>query len=126
MLFDKYMGRIMVISDEDYDRQLLTDWLKVEGYKPSLVDVLAEPEPDLRAQKIQRLGAVFGRVQWYVDTNPTVCAHAMALGIPCLVVASPYVIRPEWSAEKEIRQWDTLVEEMESQALKAAEKTWRD
>lgn len=126
MLFDKYMGRIIVASDEAYDLPALADWLKVEGYKPSMFEVIDEPLPDLKAQRIHRLGSLFGRIQWYVDTDPRVCAHTIALGIPSLVVACPYVVRPEWVQEKDIRKWDNLVEEMESQALKAAEKTWRD
>jgi hypothetical protein len=43
-----------------------------------------------------------------------------------LLIASPYLVRPEWSNMKIIKEWDVLVEELDSQALKAAEKTWRE
>jgi len=126
MLFERYMGRLAVISNEEYDRSHFADWLKREGFKASFFECITEPHPDLKAQKIQLLGAAFGRVEWYVDTDPKTCAETTALGIPTILVSVPFIVRPEWDRGKEIRQWDSLVEEMESQALKAAERTWRD
>lgn len=126
MLFNQYMGRILVVSDEDYDRSHFSDWLKMAGYKASSFECLYEPLPDLKAQRIHLLGAAFGKIEWYVDSDPKVCAETTALGIPTMLISVPFIIRPEWDKEREIRQWDTLVEEMETQALKAAERTWRE
>lgn len=120
------MGRIVLIVNEDYPKDSLENWLKTEGYKPSMYEILDETLPDLLAQKIHRVGSVFGKPNWYVDNDPRVCSATMALGIPSLLVAVPFVLRPEWDVQKPIRQWDTLVSEMEKQALKAAEKTWRE
>lgn len=126
MMFERYMGRIAVLSNEVYNPAFFADWLKREGFKASFFECIDEPLPDLKAQKIQLLGAAFGKIEWYVDTDPRVCAHTTALGIPTIVISVPDTIRPEWEQGKTIRQWDTLVEEMESQALKAAERTWRE
>ena len=88
--------------------------------------MLDEPDPVLRAEKVHRIGAVFGKPEWYVDNDPRTCAETLKLGMPTLLIASPYLVRPEWSNMKVIREWGSLVEEMDNQALKAAEKTWRE
>jgi hypothetical protein len=126
MMHDQSIGRICLVVNETYQRPILEDWLKVEGLKPSFYELLDEPSPNLRAEKVHRIGAVFGRPEWYVDNDPLTCAETLKLGIQTLLVASPYIVRPEWSGERTIRAWDTLVEEMDNQALKAAEKTWRE
>lgn len=126
MFHETYMGRIILIVNEGYEREHLEHWLKTEGYKPGMYEILDEADPELLSQKIHRVAAVFGKPSWYIDNNPAVCAKTLALGIPTLLVACPYIVRPEWTSPKEIRQWDTLVSELEAQALKAAEKTWRD
>jgi hypothetical protein len=43
-----------------------------------------------------------------------------------MVIASPYIIRPEWDGGRKLKGWDSLVTEMDSQALRAAEKDWRE
>lgn len=126
ILNEAYMGRIILIVNEDYPRDKLEHWLKGEGFKPSMYEMLDESDPSLLSQKIHRIAAVFGKPHWYVDTDPEVCSKMIALGIPSLVVACPYTIRPEWNSPKEIRKWDTLVSELEEQVMRAAEKTWRD
>jgi len=126
MMHAHYMGRICLIVDEDYQQDLLETWLKSEKFKPSVYQIIDEKRPDLKAEKIHRVGAIFGRPSWYVDNDPHVCAHTLALGIPTLLVACPYVLRPEWVQQKDMRKWDDLVEEMNSQALRAAERSWKD
>lgn len=126
MMHAHYMGRICLIVDEDYPADLLENWLKQEGFKPSVYQVIDEVLPDIKAEKVHRVGAIFGRPVWYVDNDPKVCAKTIALGIPTLMVGCPYVLRPEWVLQKDMRKWDDLVEEMNNQALKAAERTWRD
>jgi hypothetical protein len=126
MFFEKYMGRVVLVVNEEYDKEPFEQWLKKEGYKPSMYEFIDEIAPDLKAQKIHRIGSVFGRINWYVDNNARVCSETLALGIPTMVVAAPYIVRPEWDTQRELRQWDTLVTEMDNQALKAAEKSWGD
>lgn len=126
MLSEHYMGRICLIVNEDYPRDLLEAWLKSEKFKPSMYEVIDETIPELKAEKIHRVGAVFGRPSWYVDNDPKVCAKTVALGIPTLMVGCPYVLRPEWVQQRDMREWGDLVDEMNRQALKAAERTWKD
>jgi hypothetical protein len=126
MMAERYMGRVCLVVNEDYSPDLLEHWLKAEKFKPSMYETLDEELPGLIAQKVHRIGAVFGRPSWYVDNNPRVCAETTSLGIPTLMVACPYIMRPEWSQQREVREWDQLVTEMDKQALKSAERTWKD
>lgn len=126
MFSESYMGRICLVINEAYPRDLMESWLKSEKFKPSMYEVLGEPNVALKAEKIHRIGAIFGRPSWYVDNDPVVCAKTLALGIPTLMVGCPYVLRPEWVQQKGMRQWDDLVDEMNRQALKAAERSWKD
>jgi len=126
MLHEQSLGRICLVVNEDYSRPVLEDWLKKEGIKPSFYEMLDEPDPVLQAEKINRIGAIFGKPEWYVDNNPRTCAELLKLGMATLLIASPYLVRPEWSNMKIIKEWDVLVEELDTQALKAAEKTWRE
>lgn len=125
-MFEKYMGRIIVVCDEVYDRSQFMEWLKREQFKASMLDFLDVVDPALKAEKVHRIGSAAGRINWYIDNDPRTCAETLKLGIPTLVVASPYIIRPEWDSGRKVKEWGSLVDEMDYQALKAAEKTWRD
>jgi hypothetical protein len=126
MMFEKYMGRICVVSNTEYDRHVFEEWLKRERYKASSYEFIDEVDHILKAEKVHRIGSAFGRIEWYVDNDPRVCAETLRLGIPTLVAAAPYIIRPEWDGGRKMKEWGYLVDEMDTQALKAAEKTWRD
>ena len=124
--FDKYMGRIILVCNEDYDRGQFTDWLKREQFKASMLDFIDTTDPVLRAEKVHRVGSAAGRIDWYIDNDPRTCAETLKLGIPTIVVAAPYIVRPEWDTGRKIKEWGSLVDELDNQALKAAEKTWGD
>lgn len=126
MMHDQSVGRICLVVNEDYTKMIMEDWLKKEGIKPSFYEMLDESDPILRAEKINRIGAVFGKPEWYVDNDPRTCAETLKLGMPTMLIASPYLVRPEWSNMKVIKEWNVLVEELDTQALRAAEKTWRE
>jgi hypothetical protein len=126
MMHDQSIGRICLVVNEDYTKMIMEDWLKKEGIKPSFYEMLDESDPVLRAEKINRIGAVFGKPEWYVDNDPRTCAETLKLGMPTMLIASPYLVRPEWSNMKVIKEWNVLVEELDTQALRAAEKTWRE
>ena len=125
-MHDQSVGRICLVVNEDYTKMIMEDWLKKEGIKPSFYEMLDESDPTLRAEKINRIGAVFGKPEWYVDNDPRTCAETLKLGMPTMLIASPYLVRPEWSNMKVIKEWNVLVEELDTQALRAAEKTWRE
>lgn len=124
--FDKYMGRIILVCNEDYDRAQFTEWLKREQFKASMLDFIETEDPVLRAEKVHRVGSAAGRIDWYIDNDPRTCAETLKLGIPTIMVASPYIVRPEWDGGRKVKDWGALVDELDTQALKAAERTWRD
>jgi hypothetical protein len=126
MMFEKYTGRICVVSTNEYDRSHFEDWLKIEKFKASSYEFIDHVDPVLRAEKVHIIGSAFGRINWYVDNDPRTCAETLKLGIPTIVIASPYIIRPEWNRGRKLKGWDSLVTEMDTQALKAAERDWRD
>lgn len=126
MFFTAHYGRICLAVNEDYPREQLEEWLKKEGFKPSFYETILETQPVLVAERVHRISAVFGKAKWYVDNDPQVCAETLKLGIPTMLVASPYIIRPEWNVDKTVKPWDTLVEEVNRQHLLRANKTWRD
>ena len=126
MFHESTIGRICLIINEEYQKPVLEDWLKVERIKPAFYEMFEEPSANLKAERIHRIGAVFGKPEWYIDNDPMTCSETLKLGIPTILVASPYIVRPEWSRERVIKSWDTLVQEMDEQALKAANKTWRE
>lgn len=126
LFFANHYGRIALVVNEDYDKALMEEWLKREGFKPSMYDFILESQPVLRAERVHRLSAVFGKAKWYVDNSPEVCAETLKLGIPTLLVASPYIVRPEWANERKMRPWDSLVEEVNRQSLERSSRAWRD
>lgn len=125
-LFDQSIGRICLVVNEPYERASIEHWCKLEGFKPSFYEILDEPNINIRAEKIHKIASIFGRPEWYIDNDPKVCAETLSLGIPTILVACPYVVRPEWGGDRMIKEWDSVVDAMEEQALKAAEKTWGD
>lgn len=124
--FDKYMGRIILVCNEDYDRAQFAEWLKREQFKASMLDFIEVTDPVLRAEKVHRVGSAAGRIDWYIDNDPRTCAETLKLGIPTIMVASPYIVRPEWDGGRKVKDWGALVDELDTQALKAAERTWRE
>lgn len=124
MFFDKSVGRIALVIDDPVNHEILEVWLKKEGYKPALYEVLETKNPMLKAEKVQLLSTSFGRASWYVDNDPATCARTMRLGIPTLMVCVPWVVRPEWHEERVPRDWDDIVDETIRQRVIKTEKTW--
>lgn len=125
-MWETHLGRIGLVVDECSDPFLLEHWLKVNGIKAAIYEVLETRAPVLKAEKVHHLGMSIGRSSWYIDTDPHTVAETMRLGIPSLLVANPYIMRPEWNGETAARPWDELVNEIEDQKLKQSEKTWGD
>lgn len=125
--FEEYKGRMVVVADEETDLTVLQEWLKREGFKPSLVHIAS---PFCRSGKTPRSEAVWylssniGKVTWYIDADAACVSDVLRLGIPSLLVAVPSVARPEWHEKQDIRAWDSVVEEQDKQALFRSEKTW--
>lgn len=125
--FEVYKGRMVVIADDNTDLNLIQEWLKREGYKPSHIHIASpfgRAGRSSRSEGVLALSSSLGKVTWYLDTDPSACAEVVRLGIPTLLVAVPQIQRPEWHDKEDIRSWDSLVEELEYQAIKKSEMTW--
>jgi hypothetical protein len=127
--WDKYQGRVVLTAPHDTNEDVLSDWLKKEGFKPSIIqlakaDIVEGASP--RADVVWDVQGVMGRIEWYVDTDPETIARALQMGVPSLLVAVPSFARPEWHQDETIRAWDVVVSELEQQALKKSERTWGD
>lgn len=126
MLFQAHHGQIILLSVDNPSMDVLSHWLKTEGYKPAVVDISRDSGPEAKHDRLQALQAGYGRIRFYYDTEPRAVAYALREGIPSLLFANPSVPRPEWSVDKVVRSWDSVVEELEHQRLKQSEATWGD
>lgn len=127
--WDKYQGRVILTGPHDLNEAVLGDWLKKEGYKPSIIQLAKPPIVEgrsPRADVVWDVQGVMGRIEWYVDNDADTVARALKMGIPSLLVAVPHFGRPEWHQEESIKAWDVVVSELEQQALKKSERSWRD
>lgn len=128
MLFSSYQGRICVLATGiDKDKtQILMEWLKREGYKAGTIDLTYETSADAKLERVRSIQAGYGRVDWFVDTDPTTVAKVIHDGIASLLVSVPSVPRPEWVSGRAVRGWDELSREIHDQALAKAERGWHD
>lgn len=128
MLFGTYNGRICLLVDgvETHHQQLVMEWLKKENYRPGSIDFHWESGSDNRLQRVRAVHAVHNKIDWYVDTDPVTVSKVIAEGIPTLLVTIPQIVRPEWEEQRKIVGWDELTVKIEEQALKKAERTWKE
>ena len=120
------VGRISVFVNGSPDKDMVEHWLKVNGVKAASYDVADAVDADLIADKIHLYLATTGGRHMYFDTDPAVIAKTMAAGIPSLLVCQPFVVRPEWTGQRQMKSWEALTEEIDKQKLARAEKTWGD
>jgi hypothetical protein len=126
-LHETTIGQMAVIMSEAMDdTTMLETWLKINGVKAIMYDVVGTREPKVNAEQVARILAAAGGRSMYFDTDPATVSETYASGIPSLLVCQPFVVRPEWSTEKKMRGWDSLVEEIDRQALAKSEKNWRE
>lgn len=119
-----YNGRLAILALGITNTPLLLEWLKREGYKASTVDVFHENHADDKVERVLAFNAAYGKINWYVDIDPIAVAKVAHIGIPTLLLTVPDIIRPEWVGDKVPKSWESLVEEIENQALAKAERTW--
>ena len=125
-MWETHMGRLGLVVDECKDRFILEHWLKTNNVKAAVYEILDTTKPTLKAEKVHHIGMAIGRSGWYIDVDPHTIAETLRLGIPSLLVANPYILRPEWAGEPTVRPWDDLVTEIDNQKLMQAEKEWGD
>lgn len=121
-----YNTKLAVLATGITNTPIFLEWLKREGYKATTVDIVEDDGLNVTIDRVVAFNAVYGKINWYVDVDPIAVAKVAHLGIPTLLLTVPDTIRPEWSEEKVIKGWDVLVEEIESQALAKAERTWHE
>jgi hypothetical protein len=116
-LGDASMSNVGVVVNEWMPREQIDNWLTTYRMKSVLVNSLDTTDPALKASKVQQIMAALGRMDWYVDTDPPTIAETLKLGIPSLLMAVPYSVRPEWhdSSKPAQRTWGALVEEIDRQ-----------
>ena len=126
VLYTAYGGRISLIVDNalKYEEPVVSEWLKREQFKVSVVDFTDLSGADNKLDRVRLLQSMFQRVDWYVDTDPLTIAKTLKEGIPSLLMAVPNTIRPEWEQEHETTKWSELTKELDKQALKKAERSW--
>lgn len=121
-----YNGRIAVLATGISNTQVLLEWLKKEGFKASTVDLTDDSSSQAKIDRVLSLNAVYGKIDWYIDIDPMAVAGVLRSGIASLLVSIPHTIRPEWVDGRKVKGWDTLVEEIDRQALAKAERTWNE
>ncbi len=126
MFFEHYMGRLVLVTNDDIDPDHLEHWLKLNGYKPAIIQSLDSDDAATKAEKVQLIMSTTGRLDWYLDIDPNTAKETMARGIPTLLVAAPFIVRPEWHGDPQIRNWDDITQEIDRQAIMKANKTWDD
>lgn len=126
-MFETYMGRTIVVADEGTDLAVLQEWLKREGFKPSLIhihDSVTRVGRTPRSEAVWFISSNIGTIHWYIDTDAACCADALRMGISTLLVAIPHFQRPEWHDKQDMRSWDAVVDELNNQAIKRSERSW--
>jgi len=126
LLFAQYSGSIILLVDKRDDQEHVEHWLRVEGFKPSMIDYAHDNEPRSKVQAAARIRNAFGNLHWFVDIDPHSAQLAIEEGLPTLVTVAPSVPRAEWRTDKEQenRPWASLVAEIERQKLMRAEANW--
>lgn len=125
--WERYQGRVVLSLEYNTDEVLAGEWLKKEGYKPSIIQTAkaySREGSTPRADVIWDTQGIMGRIDWYIDSDPETVAMSLRMGIPSLLVAVPHFSRPEWHQEESIKSWDVVVSELETQAMKKSERTW--
>lgn len=117
-LFARYNGRLIILGT-DVGADILTEWAKREGYKFATVEVAKSGKPSDVRDRVRDLNAVYGKIDWFVDTNPETITLVMQDAIPCLLMCLPNFVRPEWRNDKprERKVWSDLTRELEVQSL---------
>ena len=123
-LYNQYHGNLIILATGTDRADLVEGWAKMEGYKYAHVAVVESTKPEDIRDRVRDFNAIYGKIHWFVDSNPRTIKLVMEDAIPSLLVGLPAFVRPEWreSKQKEHQLWDDLVREIEVQTLYRAEK----
>jgi hypothetical protein len=128
MMFSQYQGRICVLATgvDKNKTPILMEWLKRENYKAGMLDLTDETNTDAKLERVRAIQAGVGRIDWFLDTDPSTVSRVIHEGLASLLVSIPSISRPEWTDGRVVRGWDELSREIDAQALAKAEKAWKD
>ena len=128
MFFTQYQGRICILGTgiEKHKTPILMEWLKREGYKAGSLDITHETDADAKLERVRSIQAGYGRVDWFIDIDPSTIAKTIHEGISSLLVSIPQIARPEWQQSRGIKGWSEISKELDAQALAKAERAWKD
>ena len=128
MMFSQYQGRICVLATgvDKNKTPILMEWLKRENYKAGMLDLTDETNTDAKLERVRAIQAGVGRIDWFLDTDPSTVSRVIHEGIASLLVSIPSISRPEWTDGRVVRGGDELSREIDAQALAKAEKAWKD
>lgn len=123
-LYQQYHGKMILLVAGKTTNEVMIDWTKMEGFKYASIDLIPKTEPEAVRDRVRDLNAVFGKIDWFVDTNPKTVKLVMEDAVPCLMPCLPGFVRPEWrdGRTKDRPVWDDLVREIEVQSLYRASK----
>ena len=126
LLFAQYSGSIILLVDKRDDQEHIEHWLKVEGFKPSMLAYAHDNEPRSKVQAAARLRNAFGNLHWFVDIDPYSARLAIEEGLPTLITIAPSVPRAEWRSDRETekKSWGDLITEIDKQRIMRAEANW--
>ena len=126
-LHEQNLGRIALVIDDRVPVDQLENWLKLYNIRAAMYEILDSRDPVIKGEKVHRMLGSMGRPNdWYIDVDADTAAQTLARGIPTILLAVPYVVRPEWAAARTNRPWGTLVDEIDKQAIMRAERDWNE
>lgn len=128
-LFQKYMGRTLVVVDSQYKLELVKEWLKRENFKVSAIHqtpVMVRDGNTPASEAVWHIASAVSRPHFYIDVDPETCRIVNDQGIPTLLLTVPKYLRPEWNQPQAKRSWDVVVDEIEARAMQKSEATWGD
>ena len=125
-LYDAVLGRTGVVLTEDVKPEYLETWLRVHNIRASVYKVI-DPALGPIDMQVERMMISNGQRagDMYIDVDADRVASLLKRGVPTLLMGDPYILRKEWNEEQVARpSWDTLVEEMDRQAVLRSKKEW--
>jgi len=118
-LYARYSGRMVILADDGLSEEILSAWAKREGFKHAAVYTTTGKGPEAMRDKVRDLNAVYGKIDWFVDTNPETVTLVMKDAVACILMCLPQFVRPEWRNDKprERQVWAELTRELDVQSL---------
>lgn len=124
MMKSAFHPQIVVISAEEYNREVVRNWLKMAGLKG--YDVIETLHPfstqltkdEWKADLIRRYRATGAQVELFIDSSPAACAQVLARGTRVALFASAAFAQPEWRPDGQVQakaSWQRFADEVSLQ-----------